>query len=206
MRTAPRERKQLDPVSTRATILNAALELFSQKGFSGASIGDIAAKAGVTKSLVQYHFESKEYLWKQALKATVGEFLTKVDAFLEEEPSQSKISELVEHRFRLFQKNPDVLRMLAWASLDPSPLPEEATERAPRVHKRIQDIAQNTPHAGDAGQRMILSLSAVDGWLLFRRLYSNMTGVDLNNPEVDEAFIDFLLKVVWNRKEASHEA
>lgn len=43
-------------------ILRAALELWSRDGYHGASLKDIAAAAGVAKSLVHYHFESKEHL------------------------------------------------------------------------------------------------------------------------------------------------
>lgn len=43
-------------------IMRAALELWARDGYHGASLKDIAAAAGVSKSLVHYHFESKEHL------------------------------------------------------------------------------------------------------------------------------------------------
>lgn len=43
-------------------ILRAALALWTRDGYHGASLKDIAAAAGVAKSLVHYHFESKEHL------------------------------------------------------------------------------------------------------------------------------------------------
>lgn len=43
-------------------ILRAALELWTRDGYHGASLKDIAAAAGVAKSLVHYHFASKEHL------------------------------------------------------------------------------------------------------------------------------------------------
>jgi AcrR family transcriptional regulator len=43
-------------------ILRAALDRWSQDGYHGASLKDIATEAGVAKSLVHYHFESKEHL------------------------------------------------------------------------------------------------------------------------------------------------
>ena len=43
-------------------ILRAALDLWSRDGYHGASLKDIAAEAGVAKSLVHYHFASKEHL------------------------------------------------------------------------------------------------------------------------------------------------
>ncbi len=52
----------------REAILYAAIEIFAYIGFDAASIGNIAVKAGVKKALVQYHFETKENLWKQAVR------------------------------------------------------------------------------------------------------------------------------------------
>lgn len=43
-------------------ILRAAQDLWTRDGYHGASLKEIAATAGVAKSLVHYHFESKEHL------------------------------------------------------------------------------------------------------------------------------------------------
>lgn len=51
----------LDNKSVRK-ILGAALKLWTERGYHGASLKDIAEEAGVAKSLVHYHFESKEHL------------------------------------------------------------------------------------------------------------------------------------------------
>ncbi|WP_245863870.1 TetR/AcrR family transcriptional regulator [Caulobacter mirabilis] len=53
--------------ATRAAILQAALEEFSERGFDGASTRDIAAKASVHHALIKYHFNSKDELWRAAV-------------------------------------------------------------------------------------------------------------------------------------------
>lgn len=53
--------------ATRASILQAALEEFAERGFDGASTRDIAAKAGVHHALIKYHFNSKDELWRAAV-------------------------------------------------------------------------------------------------------------------------------------------
>jgi TetR/AcrR family transcriptional regulator len=50
--------------ATRARIVAAATDLFSERSFDGATTRDIAARAGVTQPLVTYHFHSKEELWR----------------------------------------------------------------------------------------------------------------------------------------------
>ncbi len=45
-------------------IINHAVELFAEKGFEGASIRDLAARAGVNVAMVNYYFGSKEKLFE----------------------------------------------------------------------------------------------------------------------------------------------
>lgn len=47
---------------TRNAILDAAAEVFEERGFSGASLSEILARAGVTKGALYFHFASKEEL------------------------------------------------------------------------------------------------------------------------------------------------
>lgn len=49
---------------TRNVILDAAAEAFEARGFAGASLSDILARAGVTKGALYFHFASKEELAK----------------------------------------------------------------------------------------------------------------------------------------------
>src|SRR5574342_905637 len=48
---------------TRTKILEAAITLFSNRGFSAASVDDICAEAGVSKGAFYHHFESKQTLF-----------------------------------------------------------------------------------------------------------------------------------------------
>lgn len=47
---------------TKQRILDAALEVFGERGYRGASVDDIAAAAGVTKGAVYYYFTDKDDL------------------------------------------------------------------------------------------------------------------------------------------------
>lgn len=50
-------------------ILQAAEELFAQKGYAGASMGEIAQRAGLPKSNVHYYFSTKKALYQEVLLA-----------------------------------------------------------------------------------------------------------------------------------------
>lgn len=60
---------------TRQRILDAATELFEQRGFAGTSIRDLAIRAGMTKAALYYHFPSKE----EVLQALLAPFLDDID-------------------------------------------------------------------------------------------------------------------------------
>jgi AcrR family transcriptional regulator len=55
--------------AARDRIVAAATDLFSERSYDGATTRDIAARAGVTQPLVNYHFRSKEELWRTAVEA-----------------------------------------------------------------------------------------------------------------------------------------
>ena len=68
---------------TRAEILRVALELFTERGFEGTSIRDIAEALGMTKSSLYYHFDGKEAIIQALLdtrRAEFDELMTWLDA------------------------------------------------------------------------------------------------------------------------------
>jgi TetR/AcrR family transcriptional regulator len=58
-------RPSADP--TRDRILAAAVDLFSERSFDGATLREIAQRAGVTQPLLNYHYRSKDDLWRAAV-------------------------------------------------------------------------------------------------------------------------------------------
>jgi AcrR family transcriptional regulator len=58
--------RQRQKAETRHRILCAAITVFARGGFDAASIASIADSAGVKKALVQYHFPTKDELWRAA--------------------------------------------------------------------------------------------------------------------------------------------
>jgi len=55
-------------VDRRQQILEAALEVFAEQGFDGATTKDIAARAEVTHGLIYFYFDSKEDLYLAAFE------------------------------------------------------------------------------------------------------------------------------------------
>lgn len=60
---APEER-QADADRTRRVLLAAAYDEFAEKGYAGARVHEIAARANVNKQLINYYFGGKEGLYR----------------------------------------------------------------------------------------------------------------------------------------------
>jgi AcrR family transcriptional regulator len=61
-------------------ILEAALSVFAEKGYAGARMEDIAARAGVTKGTIYLYFENKEAVFKTLVRESIGATLAGVSA------------------------------------------------------------------------------------------------------------------------------
>jgi AcrR family transcriptional regulator len=200
--TNPTDRKRLDPVKTRETILAAALDVFAEKGFDGTSIADIAAVAQVPKSLLQYHFGTKEELWKACLEQKAVPALQSLDQFLEH-PDAASLAAFVTARFRVFQRNPKIARVLAWASMGAAPLPDFLTQR----REQIRRISTLDPSQSNL-TRLLFALAAMDGWFLYQNLYQRALGDDFAEEAHADNFLQYLLRAMLTEettKEITHE-
>lgn len=64
----PRTGRRRGSSDTRERILRAARESFGERGFDGASIRDVAGRAGVDPALVHHYFGSKQQLFVAAME------------------------------------------------------------------------------------------------------------------------------------------
>lgn len=60
------------PQDSRDRILEAALDLFGERGLTGTTVRDIAARAKVNIAAISYHFRGKEQLYRAVAEAVIG--------------------------------------------------------------------------------------------------------------------------------------
>ncbi len=65
-------------------ILDAALRVFSRKGYRDASVDEIASESGTSKGGVYFHFPSKDVIYLQLLDRTVARLQDKIDEAMAE--------------------------------------------------------------------------------------------------------------------------
>jgi AcrR family transcriptional regulator len=69
---------------SREKILAAAIGLFSERGFAGTSVADVCERAGVVKTALYWHFESKEGLLDAALARVAEAWIEQIRESVEE--------------------------------------------------------------------------------------------------------------------------
>ena len=88
--------------STRK-IISAAEQVFSQKGFEGATTREIADQAGLPKANVHYYFPTKEDLYVQVLKDILAEWINDAEIFDSSEDPETAfrayIARKIQHSF-----------------------------------------------------------------------------------------------------------
>lgn len=111
IRSAVNDAEDDASATTRQQILNAALEVFAEFGFSGAATREIARRAGVHQPAIAYHFKSKGSLWKAAADAVFEEFSATLEAGMQDMASDGdRLRTLAEIYVRFVARKP------AWAT------------------------------------------------------------------------------------------
>ncbi len=93
--------------NTEEKILNAAQEVFVQKGMDGARMQEIADKAGINKALLHYYFRSKQKLFDAIFKKVFSKILPNIMTMVQSDlPIEKKLETFVENYINLLIKNP----------------------------------------------------------------------------------------------------
>jgi AcrR family transcriptional regulator len=89
-------------------ILHAAYEVIGRKGFVNVSLSDIAAKAGISKALLHYHFKNKDELIGEVYIYAMSRFLDiAAGVFGETLGLNEKITRLLDEFHSFVDRNPD---------------------------------------------------------------------------------------------------
>ena len=96
--------------TTEEKILEAASEVFTEKGFAGTRTRDIAEEAGINLALLNYYFRSKEKLFEQVMKVKMVLLFGQIVPILTNEKTnlEEKIDLVSNKYFEILSKNPNL--------------------------------------------------------------------------------------------------
>ncbi|MCE5335904.1 MAG: TetR/AcrR family transcriptional regulator [Desulfobacteraceae bacterium] len=117
-------------LGTKERILEAALEVFAQKGFHSATTDEIAERAGVGKGTLYRYFETKETLFQELVRLRLDELERKIVAANDgHDDVLTMISKHIRIYFEFFDRNQHLYRLVVQEQLD-------LGEQAPNMYFR----------------------------------------------------------------------
>jgi AcrR family transcriptional regulator len=91
----------------RELILGAAKQIFAAEGLEGASLRAIAVRAGYTPAALYFHFESKEAIYAEVLKASLASLGAAVDqAVAQTRTAAQRLKAAAMSFFKFYADNP----------------------------------------------------------------------------------------------------
>ena len=111
--------KRLKASERRATILVVAKVLFSDKGYHGVSVDEIARRLGVSPAILYRHFASKEALYEEVLNQIACKRESYVEVVVNSDGSFGDVLRGITHIYiASVSRDPDYLRMELQSALE----------------------------------------------------------------------------------------
>lgn len=127
-------RTRLPASERRALVTEAAITEFALRGYDAASIGRIASAAGVARTVLYDHFDSKQALFSELLQTQNAELITHVGVpIASDAPLRERIEAAYDVFFRFVEEQP-----LAWRLLFPAQPPLDPEVAAEYRHVRAE--------------------------------------------------------------------
>jgi TetR/AcrR family transcriptional regulator len=111
--------RHADAPSTDAAILDAAEQLFAERGFAAVTIKEIATNARVNVALIYYYHDSKETLYKHVIERFVSELVRAATARLNAAQSpEDAIRAVTQAQFAMLSARPHLPRLIVRELID----------------------------------------------------------------------------------------
>ena len=168
------------PLDTRARLIAAARTLFAERGYQNATVREIAARANTNLASINYHFRTKDDLYRAVLRDTLTSPLTDAPRPVPEAADRdTRLEQFI--RAMIFGIVDDGTnersRLLAWELLRPTGLVAQANdvEILPFVSHAIDVARAFAPPDVDADLLTDIALWLIGQCLLIRRTGRNNT-------------------------------
>lgn len=164
---------------TRQQILDAALHVFSQKGFQATRLQDIATEAGTTRGAIYHHFKNKADLYKSLIEEAMQQGNRAVERAIGEGENFLDVCRLIFQYSAEMLEQDERFRQIAELSLFKTGLSAELAE--------IEEMRVQSAAASVTGVASYLQLGIDAGELRD----------DLSAEELARAFLAYQNGITW---------
>ncbi len=144
MRFSPE--RERNPDRSREAILDAAEQLFAERGYEGTSLQDVGASAGVSRGTPSYFFRSKAELYRSVLERCFGQVRQAVRSGRERaiasgEAPDVVLAGVVGEYFDFIASHPRFIRLVEWEALSGGELLRDLPPHVEVVREAVTALA-----------------------------------------------------------------
>jgi AcrR family transcriptional regulator len=187
---------------TRERIMKAAERLFAERGYDGTSVRAIVAKARVNQAAINYHFEGKDGLYREVLRAAFRALTEHQLAHAQDMKEMSRedaLGEFIRRQLRPLMGRDELsrqMRIFNWETVRPTPVFRSlvSEEAAPFMSLAADLVRRFLPEA----DRRTLMVAAI--WLIGQCSVFLRNREQLAEPPVglvlEESAVEWLSQVI----------
>lgn len=190
----------------REKILQAAIECFGAFGFEGTSTRAVAERAGISHTLILYHFGSKEELWIAMMENALGTYTDGVKDILEtgsDRPAAETLRRFIDQFVRLSAGQPQIHRIMTMEGNQETSRLQWVIDSYLRDHyARVRDLIRRGQAEGsvrdcDAARLYYFIIGGGGTPYTLSTEYRELTGRDVFSEAEIYRNIAFLFEIVF---------
>jgi len=194
-------------ISTRDKILESAIRLFAEKGFSGTTTREIAEKAGVNEALIFRYFSTKRDLYSAIIERKISEepgFEYPLEAFKETRDDWLIFKSIAIRMFDCVEKDPCFIRLLHFSALEGHELSDMFFDTyvqyqrmllSDYIERRISEGAFKNVNPVLAARAFI---GMVINYILVQEIFGEKKRRKIKREEVADTFVKIFLEGIKN--------
>lgn len=184
----------------RNSIIDAALELFAEKGFSGTRTREIAARAGISETLIFQHFKDKETLYGATFERLITHHppVMSIIKSAEAKDDAGIFREIALHAVEHCRYDPHLLRMSLFSALEGLRLRNNAPENSTLYESLACYIEQRINDGAFRKVNPLLAARLFIESILMYMLDQKVTFTGPTVPYTDEQAVDTLVDIFLN--------
>jgi len=192
----------------REQIIDTALRVFAEKGFTRATNRDIAHEAGITTGLIYYYFQSKEDLLRAVLETRSPiQVMAQISPEMLEEPPETLLFVLVIRALSVVESEPfvSIIRVMLSEMLhEESEIAPVVWDLAPRVIGFLSEYLKYQVARGNARADLDVTATAqvftssMIGMVMRRQILRDPSVLQYTHEEIAHAILNTVLPGIRN--------
>ena len=185
---------------TAERILDAAEDLFAEKGYSATSLGDVADRVGIRSPSLYNHFRNKEALYGAVLERLLEAFGAPLAKLQDSPITRERIYEWLETIVRMHHERPNLARLMQHAALSGGPQTNEMIDRLFRPMFDRSELPATEVSFSQVGADLqpwaVMALNnMVMSYITMAPMYRDLLGEDPFSPDALEKQLELILKL-----------